>query len=147
MSEFINTVWGEGDQLSALQMSVRAFIIFLITLFLIRLGGLRLFSKKSAFDNVITIMLGAVLSRSVVGASPFIPTVMASAVMIGVHRLIAWVTIKSETLNDLLNGRTVLIDFAVTYADEVAKHPAIRADDKFRARRTQFRNLPAEIFE
>ena len=30
MNDIINNLWGEGDQLNALQMSVRAFVIFLI---------------------------------------------------------------------------------------------------------------------
>ena len=41
MNDFINTIWGEGEKLNALQMSVRALIMFLIALTLIRLGGLR----------------------------------------------------------------------------------------------------------
>jgi uncharacterized membrane protein YcaP (DUF421 family) len=109
MNDFINTIWGEGDQLNALQMSIRAFIMFLIALTLIRLGGLRLFSKKSAFDNVIVIMLGAVLARGVVGASPFFSTVVASCIMIAIHRLLAWVSVKSDSLCNLLQGEHIVL--------------------------------------
>jgi hypothetical protein len=44
-------------------------------------AGLRTFAKQSTFDNIIVILLGAVLARGVVGASPFWSTVGASVVM------------------------------------------------------------------
>lgn len=109
MNDFINNIWGEGDKLNELQMSVRAFVMFFIALCFIRLGGMRLFSKKSAFDNVIVIMLGAVLARGVVGASPFFATVAASAVMIAVHRSIAFLTVKSNALCKVLKGHHILL--------------------------------------
>jgi uncharacterized membrane protein YcaP (DUF421 family) len=109
MYDFINTVWGKGDQLNALQMSARAFIMFMIALTLIRLGGLRLFSKKSAFDNVIVIMLGAVLARGIVGASPFFSTVAASCIMIVIHRTLAWMSVKSDPLCKVLQGEHIVL--------------------------------------
>jgi len=109
MSELINNLWGEGEHLNALQMSVRAILMFAIALMFIRLGGLRLFSKKSAFDNVIVIMLGAVLARGIVGASPFFSTVAASAVMILIHRTLAFATVKSEKLCKVLKGNHILL--------------------------------------
>ena len=79
----LQTLVGEGEKLTVLQMSVRAFVMFIITLVLIRFAGLRTFAKQSSFDNIIVIMLGAVLARGVVGASPFWSTV-ASSCCIGV---------------------------------------------------------------
>jgi uncharacterized membrane protein YcaP (DUF421 family) len=69
--DILQTLVGEGEKLTVLQMSVRAFVMFIITLVLIRFAGLRTFAKQSSFDNIIVIMLGAVLARGVVGASPF----------------------------------------------------------------------------
>jgi uncharacterized membrane protein YcaP (DUF421 family) len=109
MNDFINNIWGMGENLNELQMGVRAFVMFFIALLFIRLGGMRLFSKKSAFDNVIVIMLGAVLARGVVGASPFFATVAASAVMIAVHRSIAFLTVKNNALCKILKGNHILL--------------------------------------
>jgi uncharacterized membrane protein YcaP (DUF421 family) len=85
--EWIKIVFGEGKDLDTLQMSCRAVVAFLITLLLIRIAGIRTFGKKSAFDNVIIIMLGSILSRVVVGASPFIPTTVACLAFVLVHWL------------------------------------------------------------
>jgi len=85
-------------------MSVRAFFMFIITLVLIRLAGLRTFAKQSSFDNIIVIMLGAVLARGVVGASPFWSTVGASVIMVIMHRVIAWMTVKNPKFEKLVKG-------------------------------------------
>ncbi|MBV9962879.1 MAG: hypothetical protein JO072_11595, partial [Parafilimonas sp.] len=70
----MNTIqywFGEGEHLNVLQMSVRTFFTFILLMLLIRLAGMRTFAKRSAFDNIIVILLGAVLARGVVGASPY----------------------------------------------------------------------------
>ena len=85
----INELFGQGSNLNTLQMTLRAIIIFFIALTLIRYTGMRLFGIKSAFDICVTIILGAVLARAIVGASPFIPTVVASAALVILHKIIA----------------------------------------------------------
>jgi uncharacterized membrane protein YcaP (DUF421 family) len=101
--------FGEGDHLNALQMSVRAFIMFFITLVLIRMAGMRTFAKKSSFDNILVIMLGAILARGVVGASGFFATIAASTVMVIIHRLLAFLCLKNEKIGKLLKGKTVIL--------------------------------------
>lgn len=73
--DWIKVFFGEGKDLDALQMSCRSVVTFIIALVLLRLAGIRTFGKRSAFDNVIIIMLGSILSRVPVGASPFVRTV------------------------------------------------------------------------
>ncbi len=106
---YLQFFWGEGEHINALQMSARSLVMFLIALTLIRIGGLRIFGKKSDFDNVVVIMLGAVLARGVVGASSFFATVAAGLVMIIIHRLMAWATFKNKRLADLLKGKEVIL--------------------------------------
>jgi uncharacterized membrane protein YcaP (DUF421 family) len=109
MDNFLSIVWGDDEHLNALQMSVRAILMFIFAIILIRLGGMRTFGKKSSFDNVIVIMLGAVLARGVVGASPFFSTVTAGLVMIMIHRLMAWISIKNERASVLLKGARIVL--------------------------------------
>jgi uncharacterized membrane protein YcaP (DUF421 family) len=107
--EILEQIFGAGKELTGGQMCARAFVTFFITLALIRLAGMRSFGKKSAFDTVITIMSGAVLSRVIVGASAFVPTVAAGVVIVVVHRLIAWVSLKSELVEKIVKGEHRLL--------------------------------------
>jgi uncharacterized membrane protein YcaP (DUF421 family) len=95
---------GHGENLSALQMSVRATIIFIVLLFLIRVGGVRIFGRRSGFDTVIVITMGSVLARGIVGASPFFATIAASAVMIVIHRLLGWLSSINRPFEKIIKG-------------------------------------------
>lgn len=98
-----------GDAVTGQHMLVRTLIMYFITLLLIRIGGLRIIGKKSGFDLVIVIMLGAVLSRGVVGASSFPLCVMAGTVMVLLNRLLAWMSVENPFLNYLFKGKSLLL--------------------------------------
>jgi len=102
--DVLKFLFGEGSDLTMLQMCMRTFTTFIIMLILIRLSGMRTFAKRSPFDTIITIMLGAVLARGVVGASDYIDTVAASVVMVAIHRTIAWLSVKNKKFERLVKG-------------------------------------------
>jgi uncharacterized membrane protein YcaP (DUF421 family) len=102
-------IFGRGEQLSPVHMAVRALLMFFIALLLIRIGGLRIIGKKSGFDLVIVIMMGAVLARGIVGASPMSSTVAAATIMIVINRLLAWASIKSPLLNRIFKGSALIL--------------------------------------
>ena len=102
--DWIQLIFGEGKDLNALQMSSRAVVVFFIALGLIRIAGVRTFGKRSAMDNVIIIMLGSILSRAVVGASPFIPTVAGCLAFVLVHWLLAWLSLYSDAVGKFVKG-------------------------------------------
>ena len=95
--------------LGPLAMAVRATAMFFIALVLVRVGGARTFARRSSFDNVVVIMLGAIAARGVVGASPFMSTVAASAAVVGLHRLIGRLCVTQPWLGRLVQGHRVLI--------------------------------------
>jgi uncharacterized membrane protein YcaP (DUF421 family) len=97
-------LFGDGKDLNSLQMAMRAAAIFFATLVLIRISGRRSFGQRSPFDYVVAILLGATLSRVIVGASPAIPTLAASLVIVLIHRALAWGCGWSRTLELLVGG-------------------------------------------
>jgi uncharacterized membrane protein YcaP (DUF421 family) len=105
----LHNLIGQGENLTPTQMAIRAVIAFFITIILIRLGGVRIFGKKSAFDTIVMITMGSVLARGIVGASPFLSVIAAAAAMILIHRLLGWLSFKSRKFEWLLKGtHTVL---------------------------------------
>ncbi len=93
-----------SDQLSPLTMALRALIVFFCTLIFLRIAGRRSFGQRSAFDLCITVLLGAILSRAIVGASPLLPTLAAGAVLVLSHRLLGILITRNNWLDDLVSG-------------------------------------------
>jgi uncharacterized membrane protein YcaP (DUF421 family) len=108
----VKDIFGEGEDLTPMQMGARAAVMFVICLVLIRLAGRRAFGMRMPFDNVISILLGAVLSRGIIGASPFWSTVAAAAVIVALHRLFAWIALYWDAF-----GRLIKSDSDLLYKD------------------------------
>lgn len=105
--ELTETFFGHGKDLNMLQMCSRALVVFFIALIMVRIAGRRTFGKRTAFDNTLAIILGAVLSRAIVGASPFVPTVCCSLLLVLLHRLLAYACIKSSFIDHYLKGSSM----------------------------------------
>ena len=105
----MDSLFGSGEDLSMMQMGLRALVMFLIALLLVRLGGIRILGRKSGVDFVIIIMLGAVLARGIVGASPFMSTVFAGFIMIIVNKLLTQVSARLPYLGNMVKGKPVVL--------------------------------------
>ncbi|MDR5798054.1 DUF421 domain-containing protein [Caballeronia sp. LZ008] len=102
-------VFGEGKDLYPWQMGARALAVFFAALILIRISGRRSFGQRSPFDYVVAILLGATLSRAIVGASPAIPTLVASLVIVLIHRVLGWLCVRYPRLESFLVGGTRIV--------------------------------------
>lgn len=122
--QFAAWLFGHGSELEVWQMAARAVAVFFITLALIRASGRRSFGQHSAFDACITVLLGAVLSRAVVGASPFWSTMAAGAALVLVHRAVALGSSRWPRFEDLVNGHEIVL-LNNGHLDEDAMHQAL----------------------
>jgi len=102
-------IFGEGKDLNALQMTSRGMMIFLVALVLIRISGRRSFGIRTPLDNIIVVLLGAVLSRAVVGASPVIPTLVACTSIVLLHRFLGYLIAKNKSIARLVEGSRILL--------------------------------------
>jgi uncharacterized membrane protein YcaP (DUF421 family) len=107
--EFLKTIFGEGKDLDTLQMCDRGLAVFIIALILIRISGRRSFGVKTSLDNIISILLGAILSRAVVGASPFVPVVICCLVIVCIHRAVGWLIVRNDVVARFLEGHRILL--------------------------------------
>jgi len=103
--DVIYILFGQGQDLDALQMGMRAAALFGLTLVLIRISGRRSFGQRAPFDYVVAILLGATLARALVGASPFVPTVVGALVLVLLHRSLAWLCVRFQALERLVAGQ------------------------------------------
>ena len=105
MNDFLTQFFGGSSDLNALQMVLRGVLVFALTLLMYRISGRRSLGQHSLFDVCVTVLLGAILSRAVVGASPFLPTMATGFALVLFHRAIAHVSARSESFSTLINGR------------------------------------------
>ena len=107
--EYLLKIFGEGKNLNALQMSSRGIVIFFVALILIRVSGRRSFGVRSPLDNIITISLGAIMSRAVVGASAFVPVIICCFVIVSLHRGIGWLIASNKRFGGIIEGEKILV--------------------------------------
>jgi uncharacterized membrane protein YcaP (DUF421 family) len=107
--ELLKEIFGEGKDLNVLQMSCRGIVVFIIALALIRLSGRRSFGIRTPLDNIISISLGAILSRAIVGASAFLPIIVCCFVIVILHRTFGWLVVNNKAFGRFIEGDKILL--------------------------------------
>jgi uncharacterized membrane protein YcaP (DUF421 family) len=105
--DFFNRILGLGlepKNLNFLHIALRAIIVFLATLLVLRVGNKRFLSKMSAFDAIVGFILASMLARAVNGSASFWPTLGGGFVLIGIHRLLAFIAVRSAWFERLVKG-------------------------------------------
>jgi uncharacterized membrane protein YcaP (DUF421 family) len=106
MTWITDVIGAKGDVLWW-QMSVRAVLILVFGLVLIRLLGRRAFGQQNPLDIVVAIVVGSSLSRALTGNSPFFSTLAAMAVLLLVFWLLDHAAARSRLLGKLTKGDPV----------------------------------------
>src|SRR6266498_5300856 len=99
---FLNDWWGIEQNISPLEITYRAVAMFLIALTLIRVSGMRPFGLKNAFDTIIVFLIGGILSRGVVGATPFFSAVAGAVAIVIVHKVLSKFTLYKKKIEKLI---------------------------------------------
>jgi uncharacterized membrane protein YcaP (DUF421 family) len=122
-------IFGEGKDLTAWQMSSRGIVVFIIALLLIRVSGRRSFGIRAPLDNIIIILLGAILSRAVVGASEFVPVIVSCFVIVVMHRCVGWLIVNSETIGRLVESDKIILYEKGKYVKQHLKRVQLTEED------------------
>lgn len=112
MSEatFWNYLLGIDDaDLDATQVVIRAFIVYVATIIMIRIGERRVLGKNTAFDVILGVVLGSSLSRAINGSASLMPTIVAGFMLIGLHWIFAALSYQFSWFGKLVKGRPLLL--------------------------------------
>lgn len=99
----------EAKDLTFVQISLRAVIVFLAVLIMVRIGHKRSLARKSAFDAVLIVILASFLARAVNGTAPLFATIGAGFVIVLFDRLLALIAYHSHWFGKLIKGHEVTI--------------------------------------
>jgi uncharacterized membrane protein YcaP (DUF421 family) len=100
---------GYAESAGPLQIALRTVLVYVAALALVRLSSKRFLSEATAFDVIVAIMLGSIMSRAMDGSAPFLPTVLTAAVLLGLHWLFALLAYHTNWFGNLVKGERVLL--------------------------------------
>jgi len=91
------------------QISLRAFVVFLVAVAIVRIGDRRFLSQKTTFDAVLGFILASMLARAVNGTAAFFPTLGGGIVLVLLHRILAYWSSRFHVIGILIKGNSDVI--------------------------------------
>jgi uncharacterized membrane protein YcaP (DUF421 family) len=111
-TEFLDNVFGlslKSEQLGYGHMAARAALMYMLLIVIVRSAKKRFLSNATAFDFILTVMIGSVAARAMTGGAPFFPAMLGVVVMVGIHWIISWSARGSATFSHLVKGHDTLL--------------------------------------
>ncbi len=96
----------DAEELNVWQMGLRALVVYVVGVALVRVGQKRFIGENAAFDVLLAIILGSVISRGITGNAPFFPTLAAGLVLVLLHWLMAALAFRSDWFGFWVKGRS-----------------------------------------
>ncbi len=87
------------------QVAARGVVIYVIGLFIVRIGKSRLIAHISSVDIILGFILGSLLARGITGSASISGTTVASAAVVACHGLFTSLAFRWHAFGTLLKGR------------------------------------------
>jgi uncharacterized membrane protein YcaP (DUF421 family) len=105
LSDFLIAVFGSTkDDMVWWQMCLRAVVVFMFGLILVRLFARRAFGEQTPLDIIVAIIIGSNLSRAMTGNAPFLSTLAAALALVLVFWVIGHAAARWHGLSWLVKG-------------------------------------------
>ncbi len=126
----------DNKDINVWQMSLRALIVFVVAIAMIRLGNKRFMGRSTALDVMLAIVFGSIVSRAITGNAPFFPALAASLTLVLAHWLLSALAFRSHRFGTMVKGhaRTLIRDGEIQW--DAMKHSHITEPDLREALRT-----------
>ena len=102
-------LWLDEKEINVWQMALRAIVVYGVTLLIVRLGKKRFMGRATAFDVILGIMLGSIVSRAITGNAPFFPALVAAGVLVAMHWLLSAVALRWHGFGVAFKGHERLL--------------------------------------
>lgn len=140
-------VGDDGVDVSTGEMLLRLLVIYPLGIVMMRIGDKRFLGDLSAFDLVVGIILGSILSRAITGNAPLVPCIVVAFGMVLIHRAIARVAFHSDRVGRWVKGQARLLVEDGAYRWEEMRRGSITETDLEAALRRKARIRRVEDVE
>jgi len=107
--DWIRLLIGPDEGASTAQLCARAVLLFAFGVLCIRIAGRRTFSHYSPLDIIVALVAGSNISRVMTGKADVVPALSATLVLVILHRLLAWATVRWTWLAPLVKARPITV--------------------------------------
>jgi uncharacterized membrane protein YcaP (DUF421 family) len=117
-------------QLPWWEFAVRAGVVYLVLLAMVRLTGKRTVGQFTPFDLIVVLLLSEAVSGSIAGQDESLPGgLIAAATLLLLNVLIAFASSRSQRVDTLVEGNPVLVGRdGVIYEDVLKRERVTRSD-------------------
>jgi uncharacterized membrane protein YcaP (DUF421 family) len=106
LSDFLIAVFGSSkDDMVWWHMCLRAVVVFVFGLLLVRLFARRAFGEQTPLDIIVAIIIGSNLSRAMTGNAPFLSTLAATVALVLVFWILGHAAVRWHGLGRLVKGQ------------------------------------------
>jgi uncharacterized membrane protein YcaP (DUF421 family) len=129
----IETEWLHDGDIGAAEMALRAAVVYVGMVLMVRVSKMRFMGRATAFDVIVGILLGSIASRAITGNAPFWPALGAAATLLLAHWAMSWITYRWHTAGSILKGRATtlirdgLMDQQMCDSVKVSRHDLMSA--------------------
>jgi uncharacterized membrane protein YcaP (DUF421 family) len=99
----------EAKDLTAVQMALRAAVVFVLSIGMLKVGDKRFMGNSTTLDVMLGIVFGSTVSRAITGNAPFLPALAAGLTLVLLHWAFAAVAFRSRGFGKLVKGHERLL--------------------------------------
>lgn len=112
MDGLVGTLLGIGvkaEHLRPEQAALRAVVVYVAALAIVRVGKRRLLARATAFDVIVSIVIGSIAGRAVTGNAPLGLALAGLAGIVAIHWVVSAVALRWRLFSKLVKGRSTII--------------------------------------
>jgi len=99
------------------QVPVSALAMLVLVILVVRVIGLRAFSKMSSFDFAVTVSIGSILGGVASSSVALVNGAVAMASLLGIQAIVAWVRARRPVAEAALDNTPLLLMDGETFLD------------------------------
>ncbi|UJF30757.1 DUF421 domain-containing protein [Kaistella sp. 97-N-M2] len=109
-----------------LRITVTTILAYIVVIIMLRISGKRTLAKMNAFDFIVTIALGSILSSLILSKdTPLAEGLLAIALLIALQYCFTYISLRSKKFKDLISNDPVLLFYKGHFFKKVLREERV----------------------